>query len=77
MSLVKKPQMTEKKPAAVRRTARLSPGPTPPEGRERIRAAHLVHRFYNDPNALVMQRMEDSNFRQVWRVTNLLLKIKR
>jgi len=28
-------------------------------------------------NALLMRRLQDSNFRQVWRVTNLLLKIKR
>jgi hypothetical protein len=30
-----------------------------------------------DENALLVRRMQDSNFRQVWRVTNLLLKIKR
>ena len=30
-----------------------------------------------DENALLMRRMQDSNFRQVWRVINLLLKIKR
>jgi hypothetical protein len=24
-----------------------------------------------------MQRMEESNFRQIWRITSLLLKIKR
>jgi hypothetical protein len=28
-------------------------------------------------NVSLMRRMQDSNFRQVWRVTNLLLKIKR
>ncbi|MGD1155401.1 MAG: hypothetical protein ABSA41_06180 [Terriglobia bacterium] len=31
----------------------------------------------NDESARLMRRMEDFNFRQVWRVTNLLLKIKR
>jgi hypothetical protein len=31
----------------------------------------------NDENALFMQRMEDSNFRQVLRTTNMLLKLKR
>jgi hypothetical protein len=31
----------------------------------------------NEENALLMRRREDSNFRQVWQVTNLLLKIKR
>ena len=30
-----------------------------------------------DENALLMRGVQDSNFRQVWRVTNLLLKIKR
>jgi hypothetical protein len=45
-----------------------------PEGRERIRAADLAP---SNPRTMPMQRMEDSNFRQVWRVTNLLLKIKR
>jgi hypothetical protein len=28
-------------------------------------------------NAMLMQRMEDSSFRQVWRTTNMLLKLKR
>jgi hypothetical protein len=76
MSLVKKPTMTPRKLAAVRRNARLSRGPATPEGRERIRAAHLVHGFYNDPIALLMQRMEDSNFRQVSRLTSLLMRMK-
>jgi len=31
----------------------------------------------NEESARLMRRMEDFNFRQVWRVTNLLLKIKR
>jgi hypothetical protein len=30
----------------------------------------------NDENAGHMRRMDDSDFRQVWRVINLLLKIK-
>jgi hypothetical protein len=30
-----------------------------------------------DSHAQLMQRMEDSNFRQFWRLTNLLLKLKR
>jgi hypothetical protein len=31
----------------------------------------------NDESALLTQRMEDSSFRQVWRTTNMLLKLKR
>jgi hypothetical protein len=68
MSLVKSPRMTGKNLAAHQlngRKSRLSRGPATPQGRERVRAAHLVHGFYNDSNALPMQRMEDSNFRQV------------
>jgi len=44
-------------------------GPSPYERAAEIAPAH--------PNARLMQRMEDSNFRQVARVTSLLLKIKR
>jgi hypothetical protein len=29
------------------------------------------------PNVALMQRMEESSFRQIWRITNLLLKLKR
>jgi len=29
------------------------------------------------PNAILMQRMQDSSFREVWRLSNLLLKLKR
>ena len=28
------------------------------------------------PNAALMQRMEESSFRQIWRITNLLLKLR-
>ena len=44
-------------------------GPSPYERAAEIAPAH--------PNAVLMRRMEDSSFRQVWRITNLLLKIKR
>jgi hypothetical protein len=44
-------------------------GPTPYERAAEIAPAH--------PNARLMQRMEDSNFRQVARVASLLLKMKR
>jgi hypothetical protein len=44
-------------------------GPSPYE-----RAAEIAP---NHPNALLMRRMQDSHFREVRRVTNLLLKLKR
>jgi len=44
-------------------------GPSPYE-----RAAEIAP---TQPNAPFLQRMEDSNLRQVWRTTNMLLKIKR
>jgi hypothetical protein len=31
----------------------------------------------NDENALLMQRMEDSSLRQLWRVTNVLIKVRK
>jgi hypothetical protein len=31
----------------------------------------------NDDKALLMQRMEDSSFDQIWRTTNMLMKLKR
>jgi len=43
-------------------------GPSPFERAAEIALAH--------PNAALMQRMEESSFRQIWRITNLLLKIK-
>ena len=44
-------------------------GPSPYERAAEIALAH--------PDAALMQRMEESSFRQIWRITNLLLKIKR
>jgi len=44
-------------------------GPSPYE-----RAAEIALAY---PDAARMQRVEESNFRQIWRITNLLLKIKR
>jgi len=44
-------------------------GPSPYERAAEIAPTH--------PNARVMRRMQDSNFREVRRLTNLLLKIKR
>jgi hypothetical protein len=44
-------------------------GPSPYERAAEIALAH--------PDAARMQRTEESNFRQIWRITNLLLKIER
>jgi len=46
MSLVAKPEMTERKLAAVRANGRLSQGPATPAGRERNRNAHVIHGYY-------------------------------
>ena len=43
-------------------------GPSPYERAAEIALAH--------PDVALMQRMEESSFRQIWRITNLLLKIK-
>jgi hypothetical protein len=43
-------------------------GPSPYERAAEVAPTH--------PNELLMRRMQDSNFRQVWRVTNMLLKLK-
>jgi hypothetical protein len=74
MSLVKKQKITPRKLAANRANAQFSSGPTTPEGREHVRAAHLRHGFY--AQAALMLRMEESSFRQMWRLTNLLLGVK-
>jgi hypothetical protein len=71
MSLIQKPEMTEKNVAARQLNGRKSWRPATPAGK--ARAALMTPQ---DENALLMRRMQDSNFRQVWRVTNLLLKIK-
>ncbi len=46
MSLVKKHKITPRKLAANRANAQFSGGPTTPEGRDHVRAAHLRHGFY-------------------------------
>ena len=43
-----------------------------PSSYERAAEVGLAH-----PNVALMQRMEESSFRQIWRITNLLLKLKR
>jgi hypothetical protein len=57
MSLVKKPDMTEKKVAANERNRRLAHGPATEEGRERIRAAHLHHGFYAQAEEVAMHAL--------------------
>ena len=44
-------------------------GPSPYERAAEIALAH--------PDAALLQRMEESSFRQIWRITNLLLRIER
>jgi hypothetical protein len=79
MSLVKSPKITTRKLAAIRLSQKLSHGPATlqespmgPSPYERAAEIAPAHR-----NSLLMRRMQDSNFREVWRVTNLLLKVKR
>jgi hypothetical protein len=57
MSLVKKPEMTEKKLAAIRRNQKLSHGPVTDEGRERIRAALLHHGFDASAEEVAMRAL--------------------
>ena len=57
-------------PRSVAAHARQCENVRPPENRAALMTPQ-------DENALLMRRMQDSNFRQGWRVTNLLLKIKR
>jgi hypothetical protein len=66
MSLLRNREMTEKKLAAIRRNQTLSHGPVTDEGRVRTH-----------PNARLLRRMQDSNVREVQRLTNLLLKLER
>ena len=64
MSLTKKRTMSETRKAASRANARRSRGPATPEGRERIRAANLHHG----------SRLESASYREIMRISNLLLK---
>jgi len=64
------PETLERKLGARRRNARgCLAGPSPYEGAANIAPAH--------PNAPLMRRMQDSNFREAWRVTAVVLKIER
>jgi hypothetical protein len=57
MSLVKKPEMTEKKLAANARNRKFAHGPATVEGRERIRAAFLRHGFYAQAEEVAMRAL--------------------
>ncbi|MBZ5669885.1 MAG: hypothetical protein LAO04_09160 [Acidobacteriia bacterium] len=70
--MIRKPEMTEKNLAAHQLNSRKSRGPATPGGK--ARSALMAPK---DENALLMQRMEDSNFRQVARVTSLLMRMRR
>ncbi len=67
MSLTKKPRMTEKKLAAVRRMQKLSHGPATPEGRARIRDAHLRHGFYSKSDEVALRALGENpgDFREL------------
>jgi hypothetical protein len=67
MSLVKKPRLTAKKLAAIRRNQKLSHGPATAEGRERIRAAHLRHGYYSqsDEEALRALGEDPADFQEL------------
>jgi hypothetical protein len=60
--------MRERKLAVNRRSRQLAHAPSSFTRAAEIALAHA--------DAALMQRMEESSFRQIWRNTNLLLKIK-
>jgi hypothetical protein len=72
MSLIPKRKVTGKNSATHQLNGRKSRGRATPAGK--ARAALMAPQ---NENALLMRRMEPSDFRQVWRVTNLLLKTGR
>jgi 3-methyladenine DNA glycosylase Tag len=88
MSLIKKPEMTEKKVAAnaglfVQAVAHQR-YVTTPEDLEKMKNLHqegvvkeMGEIAPTHPNARLMRRMQDSNFRKFRRIINLLLKLKR
>jgi hypothetical protein len=67
MSLIKKPRMTEKKLAAVRKMQKLSHGPATPEGRARICDAHLRHGFYSKSDEVALRALgeDPDDFREL------------
>jgi hypothetical protein len=70
-SLIQKPEMTEKDLTAHQLNDRKSRGPATPAGKPR--SALMAPQ---DENALLMRRMEGSDFRQVSRATSLLMRMK-
>ena len=67
MSLVKKPQMTEKRLAALEKMREKARGPSTAEGRERIRAAHLKHGFYSKSDEAALRALgeDPKDFRKL------------
>jgi hypothetical protein len=67
MSLMKKPRMTEKKLAAIRKVQKLSHGPATPEGRARIRDAHLIHGGYSKSDEVALRALgeDPEDFREL------------
>jgi hypothetical protein len=74
MFLKKKPTRSEERVAAWHTCGRRTWGRATADGRERISVVVLAR---IDPRATRMMRMEDLDFRPVWRVTNLLREVKR
>jgi hypothetical protein len=72
MSLIQKPEMTEKNLAAHQLNGRKSRGPATLAGK--ARAALMAPK---DESAVLMQRMEDSSLRQLWRLTNVLIRVRK
>jgi hypothetical protein len=89
MPLVNSPTLTPKKLAANRANAQLSRGPITLEGLNRVRDSNIKHGTYaqdteealrvlgEDPKDYDVFRREDSSFRQVGRLIDLLTKLKR
>jgi len=72
--------MTEKKLAANRIKGRKPRRAVTQEGKARATKANFAIAALMAPkeeNALPMQRMEDSSLRQLWRLTNILVKVRK
>ena len=60
MALTKRRRMTEENLEAHRRNAQLSRGPATPEGRERMRDAHLRHGFYSRDDRAALRALGEN-----------------